>query len=230
MVGAFAACVTPLATARQFQNGARRSARSILFTEEIMSVSGLTNSALDSLLSAAQSTQNGHGGLPQIQNEFKQLGQDLQTGNLTQAQEDYTTLSQNFQNAQNASSSSTTAANNPITQAFAALSQSLQSGDISAAQQDYATLQQDLQQQGTSQVRPHHHHGGHGGGQQDNQVSQALNALSTALQSGNLAGAQSAFATLTQTLQLGATGSSGSTSSANSSSTQTNGGNVNISV
>ena len=196
-----------------------------------MSISGLTNSALDSLLSAAQSTQNGQGGLQQLEAEFRQLGQDLQTGNLTQAQEDYTTLSQNFQNAQNTTSASTTAANsNPITQAFAALSQSLQSGDLSAAQQDYATLQQDIQQQGAGQVHPHHHHG-HGGGQQDNQVSQALNALSTALQSGNLAGAQSAFATLTQTLQqLGAGGNSGSTNVANSSSSGSNGSNVNVSV
>jgi phenylalanyl-tRNA synthetase beta subunit len=201
------------------------------FTEETMSISGLTNSALDSLLSAAQSTQNGQGGLQQLEAEFQQLGQDLQTGNLTQAQEDYTTLSENFQNAQNTSSASTTAANsNPITQAFAALSQSLQSGDLSAAQQDYATLQQDIQQQETGQVHPHHHHG-HGGGKQDNQVSQALNALSTALQSGNLAGAQSAFATLTQTLQqLGAGGNSGSTNVANSSSSQSNGSNVNVSV
>ena len=196
-----------------------------------MSISGLTNSALDSLLSAAQSTQNGQGALQRLEAEFRQLGQDLQTGNLTQAQEDYTTLSQNFQNAQNTTSASTTAANsNPITQAFAALSQSLQSGDLSAAQQDYATLQQDIQQQGAGQVHPHHHHG-HGGGQQDNQVSQALNALSTALQSGNLAGAQSAFATLTQTLQqLGAGGNSGSTNVANSSSSGSNGSNVNVSV
>lgn len=128
-----------------------------------MSISGLTNSALDSLLSAAQSTQNGQGGLQQLEAEFQQLGQDLQTGNLTQAQEDYTTLSENFQNAQNTTSASTTAANsNPITQAFAALSQSLQSGDLSAAQQDYATLQQDIQQQETGQVHPHHHHGPEG--------------------------------------------------------------------
>ena len=56
-----------------------------------MSISGLTNSALDSLLAAAQSTQNGQGGLQQIEAEFQQLGQDLQTGNLTEAQEDYTT-------------------------------------------------------------------------------------------------------------------------------------------
>ena len=119
-----------------------------------MSISGLTNSALDSLLAAAQSTQNGQGGLQQIEAEFQQLGQDLQTGNLTEAQEDYTT-----------------AGNWPGPPA--------------------------------SPSRP-------GGGQQDNQVSQALDALSTALQSGNLAGAQSAFATLTQTLQLGAGGNSGS--------------------
>jgi hypothetical protein len=150
------------------------------FSEETMSISGLTNSALDSLLAAAQSTQNGQGGLQQIEAEFQQLGQDLQTGNLTEAQEDYTT-----------------AGNWPGPPA--------------------------------SPSRP-------GGGQQDNQVSQALDALSTALQSGNLAGAQSAFATLTQTLQLGAGGNSGSINVANSSSSQSNGSNgsngsnVNVSV
>src|SRR5271156_5275704 len=114
-----------------------------------MSISGIANTALSSLLTATQSAQGGRGNFQQIQSEFQQLGQDLQTGNLTQAQEDYATLSQNFPNQQNAATTLSTAANsNPITQAFTALSQSLQSGDLAAAQQDYATLQQDLQSQG----------------------------------------------------------------------------------
>ncbi|MGA9472123.1 MAG: hypothetical protein WBV36_06645, partial [Terriglobales bacterium] len=86
-------------------------------------------------------------------------------------------------------------------------------GNISAAQKDYATIQQDFQQQqqqqGTNQVHHHHHHGG---GQQSNQISQALNSLSAALQSNNLSSAQTAFATLQQDLQQFESGGTGSTS------------------
>jgi hypothetical protein len=61
-----------------------------------MSISGIAGTALSSLLSATQGAQNGQGNFQQIQSEFQQLGQDLQTGNLAQAQQDYATLSQNF--------------------------------------------------------------------------------------------------------------------------------------
>src|SRR5277367_965248 len=150
-----------------------------------MSVSGIANTALSSLLTATQSAQNGsgQGTFQQIQSEFQQLGQDLQAGNLTQAQQDYATLSQNFPAAQSATTAAPTAANssNPIAQAFTALSRDLQNGNISGAQQDYATIQQDFQQQqqGAGQVHHHHHHGGGGGGgQQGSQISSALNSLS----------------------------------------------------
>ena len=49
-----------------------------------------------------------------------------------------------------------------------------------------------------SQVHHHHHHRG---GQHSNEISQALNSLSAALQSNNLSNAQTAFATLQQDLQ-----------------------------
>jgi outer membrane protein assembly factor BamD (BamD/ComL family) len=126
-----------------------------------MSISGIASTALSSLLTATQSAQNGQGNFQQIQSEFQQLGQDLQAGNLTQAQQDYATLSQNSPNAQSATTAATSSANSsqPIAQAFAALSQDLQNGNISRAQQAYATIQQDFQQQqqqGAGQV--HHHH------------------------------------------------------------------------
>jgi outer membrane protein assembly factor BamD (BamD/ComL family) len=202
-----------------------------------MSISGIVNTALSSLLTATQSAQSGQGKFQQVQSEFQQLGQDLQTGNLAQAQQDYATLSQNFSGAQTGTTAATTTAastannSNPIAQAFAALSQDLQNGNISAAQTDYATIQQDFQQQqGSSQVH-HHHHGGGGGGQKGSQVSQALSSLSTALQAGNLTNAQTAFATLQQDLQqFTAGGSSGSTtgSSTSSSPSQANGSNLNV--
>src|SRR5271169_5377436 len=147
-----------------------------------MSISGIANTALSSLLTATQSAQSGsgQGKFQQIQSEFQQLGQDLQAGNLTQAQQVYATLSQNFPNAQAGTTTGATSAtansSNPIAQAFTAPAQDLQNGNISGAQQDYATIQQDFQQQqqGAGQVHHHHHHGGGGDGQQGSQVSSAL--------------------------------------------------------
>jgi hypothetical protein len=193
-----------------------------------MSITGIANAALSSLLNATQSAQNGQGKFQQVQSEFQQLGQDLQAGNLTQAQQDFATLSQNFPNAQSGTTTSATASGgNPIAQAFTALAQDLQNGNISGAQQDYATIQQDFQQQqqGSSAVHHHHHHHGGGGGQQESQVSQALNSLSTALQAGNLSSAQTAFAALQQDLeQFSAGGSAGSTGGSSASSTPTTSG------
>jgi len=196
-----------------------------------MSISGIANTALSSLLTATQKAQNGQGNFQQIQSEFQQLGQDLQAGNLSQAQQDYATLSQNFPNAQSATTTTMANSSNPIAQAFAALSQDLQNGNISGAQQDYATIQQDFQQQkqGAGQVHHHHHHGGGGGGQQGSQVSQALNSLATALQAGNLSSAQTAFAALQQDLEQFSTGSNaGSTSGTSSSPPQTSGSALNV--
>jgi hypothetical protein len=199
-----------------------------------MSISGIASTALSSLLTATQSTQNGQGNFQQIQSEFQQLGHDLQAGNLTQAQQDYAALSQNFPNAQSATTAATTSkkSSNPSAQAFAALSQDLQNGNISGAQQDDATIQQDFQQrqlQGPGQVHHHHHHGGGGGGQQASQVSQALNSLSTALRAGNLSSAQTAFAALQQDLEQFSAGSNaGSTSGTSSSSPQTSRSGLNV--
>jgi len=202
-----------------------------------MSISSIANTALSSLLTATQSAQNGQGKFQQVRSEFQQLGQDLQAGNLTQAQQDYATLSQNFSNARSGTSTGTTPAtansSNPIAQAFTALQQDLQKGNLSGAQQDYATIQQDFQQQqqGSSPVHHHRHRGGGGGVQQGSQISSALNSLSTALQAGNLSSAQTAFAALQQDLeQLSAGGSTGSTSGSSSTSSQTSGSGLNVTV
>src|SRR5271163_4052253 len=141
-----------------------------------MSISGIANTALSSLLTATQSAQSGQGKFQQIQSEFQQLGQDLQAGNLSQAQQDYATLSQNFQNAQSQNAQTQTAQtqnnSNPLAQAFNALAQDLQNGNLAGAQQDFANIQQDAQQQqqGADPVHHHHHHhgGGDGSGQQQN--------------------------------------------------------------
>lgn len=189
-----------------------------------MSIAGIASSALFSILNGVQSA---HSPQNNFQSEFQQLGQDLQSGNLTQAQQDYTTLSQNFPNA---TQSSANAANNPIAQAFNSLSQDLQSGNLTAAQQDYANIQQDFQQQGSGQVHHHHHHGGGGGGNgEQSQINQEFSSLATALQSGDLSGAQTAFASLQQSLdQIGDFSPSSTSGSTNSSSSQSGAGSLSI--
>ena len=89
-----------------------------------MSVSGISSSSLfDFNTQAAQNKRQ------QFLQEFQQLGQDLQSGNLSAAQSDFAALEQlKPQTSSTASSSSSS----PIAQAFKQLSQDLQSGNVSA--------------------------------------------------------------------------------------------------
>jgi outer membrane protein assembly factor BamD (BamD/ComL family) len=147
-----------------------------------MSVSGISSSNF--LNYNAQIVQTN---MQQFRQEFQQLGQDLQSGNLSAAQTDLAALQQV---GPQANSTSSTQSNNPIAQAFNQLSQDLRSGNLSAAQQDYATVRQDFQNQAT-QVHHHHHHGG-------SAVTQLLQQLGQDLQSGNVTAAQQAYNTLLQ--------------------------------
>jgi outer membrane protein assembly factor BamD (BamD/ComL family) len=156
-----------------------------------MSVSGVSSSTLFNY-----STQDIQSNMKQFQQEFQQLGQDLQSGNLSAAQSDFATLQQLM--PQNNSTSSAQS-NNPIAQAFNQLSKDLQAGNLSAAQQDYTTIQQDFQNQGAQMQGHHHHHGGGGNG--TSAISQLIAQLGQALQSGNLATAQSVFSSLQQQFQ-----------------------------
>lgn len=160
-----------------------------------MSVAGILSSGLFNY--AAQSVNNN---VQQFRQEFQQLGQDLQSGNLSAAQTDFATLQQS-----QAQSSSSAQSNSPIAQDFKQLSQDLQSGSVPAAQQDFAKIQQDLQSR-AAQGHGHHHHGGGGGGA--NGVSQLLQELGQELQSGNLSSAQQSYTALQQDF-LQTTSSSG---------------------
>jgi len=150
-------------------------------------------SAISSSLSSyeSQSAQN----RIQFRQDFQQLGEDLQSGNLSAAQSDFATLQQL---SSQSVSSTTQSSTNPLQQAFHQLAQDLQAGNLSAAQQDYSNIQQDLQNQ-ASQLHFHHHH--HGGGQ-NNSVSQLFQQLGQALQTGNLSSAQQIFNTLQQNFQF----------------------------
>jgi outer membrane protein assembly factor BamD (BamD/ComL family) len=129
----------------------------------------------------------------QFQQEFQQLGQDLQSGNLSAAQSDFATLQQ-------VGAPSSSQSQNPIAQDFSQLAQDLQSGNVSAAQQDYSKIQQDMQSQQAQHLHGRHHHH-HSDGDQAGTLSQLFAQLGQALQSGNLSAAQQTYSTLQQDLQ-----------------------------
>lgn len=189
-----------------------------------MSVSGISSSSFSDY--GTQSVQNQR---QEIQREFQQLGQDLESGNLSAAQSDFAALQQLV--PQNNSNS--TQSNNPIAQAFNQLAQDLQSGNLSAAQQDYTAIQQDFQNQAAQAgsqfsqsqgVHGHHHH--HGGGDNDgSEISQLFDQLGQALQSGDLSTAQQVFSTLQQDFQQ-----FGQANASSSSQTSSETGSSNVSL
>jgi len=130
----------------------------------------------------------------QARAEFQQLGQDLSSGNISAAQNDFSQLQQ----LRSANSSSSAQQNNPVGQDFQQLAKDLQSGNTTAAQQDYAKIQQDFQSQ-AGQAHGHHHHHGGGG---SSEVAQAFQDLGQALQSGNVSTAQQAYSSLEQEFQI----------------------------
>jgi ribosomal protein S20 len=155
-----------------------------------MSVSGISSSSLFDY--SAQGLQNN---MKQVQQEFQQLGQDLESGNLSAAQSDFSTLQQFL--PQNSSTSSAQS-NSPIAQAFSQLSKDLQAGNLSAAQQDYTTIQQDFQNQ-AAQMQGINQSGSSGSG--SSTISKLFEELGQALQSGDLSTAQSLFSSLQKQLQ-----------------------------
>ena len=186
-----------------------------------MSVTGISSSTVTQI-NDAQYYQDK---FQQLKNGFQQLGTDLQAGNLAQARQDFTALSQTISGSQQQN-------NSVVEQDFSALGQALQSGNVSDAQKAYSTLLQDLQQ---ASVQVHHHHHRHhaassqgstADAQPSNPIAQAFDALGKALQSGDLSGAQQAYATIQQDLQQ--YGLNVSAVSSSSAAVQTPGSNLNV--
>ena len=104
---------------------------------------------LESLVSSTR-----HGSSQKFKQDFQQLGQDLQSGNVTRGQADLTALQSDISSSSTSSSSSSSSSASVVTsQAFSQIAQDLQSGNLTAAQSDYANLQQGLQQ-GQGRARP----------------------------------------------------------------------------
>jgi len=193
---------------------------------------------MSSISSISSSTNAYQNQFQQIRKDFLTLQTDLSSGSLATAQQAYAALTQDLQAAQQTEGGQQTGGTSQISTDLAAVGSALQSGSISDAKNAFATLTQDLQNalqteaaQGTQQAYGHHHHHHHGSGSQtaSTGVSTDLAAVGSALQSGNITSAQSAFATLMQDL---GNSSAQSTTGTSGSSTlvQAVGTNVNIAV
>jgi outer membrane protein assembly factor BamD (BamD/ComL family) len=194
-----------------------------------MGIFGIASSILGQIGSAATSNPNKQ----QIKQGFQLLGQDLQSGNLSQAKSDFASLQQLLPSGQQSSllaPASGAQSSSPLATAVSQLAQDMKSGNVTATQSDLDTVQQDVQQLGQQQVAgsAHHHHSHHGGGESDQSSSQQ-NAISTLfgqlgqqLQSGNLSGAQQAYSTLQQDFQQFALNNSSTSASATSSASGAN--------
>ena len=193
-----------------------------------MGIFGIASSILGQIGSAATSNPNKQ----QIKQGFQLLGQDLQSGNLSQAKSDFASLQQLLPGGQQSSllaPASGSQSSSPLATAVSQLAQDMKSGNATATQSDLDTVQQDVQQLGQQQGAgsTHHHH--HHGGGESSQASSQQNALSTLfgqlgqqLQSGNLSGAQQAYSTMQQDFQQFALNNSSTSASATSSASGAN--------
>jgi hypothetical protein len=173
----------------------------------------MSSSVLESLLS--RTTQNS---AQKFKQGFQQLGQDLQSGNVSQAATDLASLQLGAGTSQSSSgslpgtssSSVSSSSASSVTQSFNQIAQDLKSGNLTAAQSDYVTLQQNLQQG----HQMHSHRGGLSGAATE--LQQELSQLGQSLQSGNLSGAQQAYASLQTDLSAFGVGSSASSTGSSS--------------
>ncbi len=194
-----------------------------------MGIFGIASTILGQIASATNQNPNKQ----QFKQGFQQLGQDLQSGNLSQAQSDFSSLQQLLPTGQQSSlltPASGAQSGSPLANAVSQLAQDLKSGNTAATQSDLATVQQDVQQLGQQQGAgyAHHHHHHHGGGE-SSQSSSEQNALSTLfgqlgqqLQAGNLSGAQHAYSTMQQGFQQFTLNNSSSPSGAPSAASGAN--------
>ena len=125
-----------------------------------MTVSGISTSTDLNQTSSAQTK------FRQVKNDFQQLGQALQSGDLNAAQQAFAALQQlipNLSSGSQAQNGQQGSSQNPLLADLNAIGKALQSGDLSAAKSAFAKLQQDVQS--VSHKGHHHRHHKTGGAQ-----------------------------------------------------------------
>lgn len=130
-----------------------------------MSLAGILAGGLLNLLGAqpvqTSGAANPSGSSPaqSAQQEFQQLGQDLQSGNLSAARQDFAAIEQGTRQRTSqilhhhyhfSSLGTQPSSTSSLTQDFGTLAKALQSGNLSAAQSAFTTLQQAIDQPSTA--------------------------------------------------------------------------------
>jgi hypothetical protein len=156
-------------------------------------------SALSGLISANYSNYGSvQSKMEKMQQAFSQLGRDLQSGDVPAAQSDLNALEQYMPQTSSPASTSSTSSDS-IAAELSRLSKDLQSGVGSSAQKDYSTIKQDFAKHA---AHAHTHRAGSSGSDSSsNEVLRELNALSSALQSNDTSGAQTAYSSLLSDLE-----------------------------
>lgn len=170
-----------------------------------MSISPLSASLLSDL-----SQTHRQNPFQEVRQDFQQLASALQSGNLSDAQSAYSSIQQVLQSAQGSSgAASGSNGTNTIQNDFSALGQALQSGDLTQAQSAFAQLQSDAQSArqarssdtaGTAQAQDQYVSSTAQNLSPAQQVQQDYAQLASALQSGDVTGAQTAYTALQQAL------------------------------
>jgi hypothetical protein len=130
---------------------------------EPMSVSAISSS---NALNQANMLQNAS---QQPGTQFQQLTQALQTGNLSNAQQLFSTL--------NSSAASSGLLSTQMKQDLSKLGSALQSGNLTGAQQAYSSVQQNLDS--SNHMAAHHNRPVHGGGGLGSLISGFPDAIGT---------------------------------------------------
>jgi hypothetical protein len=129
--------------------------------------------------------------LQQFKQNFEQLGQDIQGGNLEAARSDLSAMAGLLRQQHLPAST-----DNALVHSLRQLQQDLEAGDVSAAQQDYAKLEKDVNQW-AARIRHNSFLGGEGPGT----VHQLFQQLGKAIESGDLASARQIFGALKHHLE-----------------------------
>jgi hypothetical protein len=132
-------------------------------------MSGLSISSLNQYLSSPYAQNNSS-----TQSDLQNLGQALQSGNLTAAQSAFATLQKAYQ-SQTSQSTSSSGTTSPVSSDLTTLANALNTGNLTSAQAAFTQLQKDQQTQSGGH---HHHHGGMGGAVQS-LISQLSNSSSS---------------------------------------------------
>jgi outer membrane protein assembly factor BamD (BamD/ComL family) len=152
-------------------------------------------------LSSSSKTSSGTTG----SNDFNTLAADLKSGDISGAQQAYSNIQKTIaQNSKGGPNGTQQGPSDEVKKDFETLSSALKSGDLSSAKSAFADIQKHMPQApDPGDSTPSTSSSSTTSTATENPVEKEFAALSTALNSGDLSSAQSAFATIQSQMQQG---------------------------